>query len=61
MEKTDNMPKEIKEWNDAIRAIAKLSKWMYDACLHEGFTPEQSIRMATAYLQSQFSAAAKTK
>lgn len=61
MEKTDNMSKEIKEWNDAIRAIAKLSKWMYDACLHEGFTPEQSIRMAIAYLQSQFSMATNTK
>lgn len=61
MKNTDNIPQEVKELNDAIRAIAKLSKWMYDACLHEGFTPEQSMRMATAYLQSQFSAATKTK
>lgn len=50
MKNADNMPQEVKERNDAIRAIAKLSKWIYDACLHEGFTPEQSVRMATTYL-----------
>ena len=48
----EKLDPEIKKLFDGVLISVKFARWAYEAALKEGFTSNQSMQIATSYMQS---------
>ena len=53
------LPKEAKEFYDGLHVMVRLSRWVYEKGLEEGFTPNQSLELSKTYMAVMLSPGAK--
>lgn len=53
----EKLDPEIQKMFDGVLVSVKFARWAYEAALKEGFTPSQSMQIATSYIQSLMNAA----